>query len=297
MNMSNTVLSCDGGMPMPLSRTEIAARIAPVVEADSRICPPVFGIFRCVVQEVGEDLRQPHGVARRWASVRPACRRRASARRSRSIGRLVSIAARRTASRSSGSWRTSITPRVIRDTSRRSSTSRTRCAICRSITAVHARTTARIRQAREFQQLQAGQQGRERISQFVAKRGEELVLALIGVAERLFGALAIGQVAANLILALARAKSCADGAHQRRDTNRPLEQRHVPQRPDRIDGIGRIRARTREHEHGQVRPGGLAARTAFSAACPPATIISSAISIAAGALADRRDEVRRWSNR
>jgi hypothetical protein len=58
-----------------------------------------------------------------------------------------------------------------------------------------------------FEQVQAGEQRRQRISQLVAERGEEFVLAAVGVAASVSSARrALSQVGPNLILALARAQ-------------------------------------------------------------------------------------------
>ncbi len=54
---------------------------------------------------------------------------------------------------------------------------------------------------------------RERIAQLVRERRQELVLALVRAAERLRGALALREVAASLVLALAGAQRRAHRAH------------------------------------------------------------------------------------
>ena len=81
------------------------------------------------------------------------------------------------------------------------------------------------------QQVQRVQQGRERIAQLVPQRGQELVLPLIGEAQRVFRAGPLSQVLSNLVLPC----PCPDGgphrADQRRHPHGPLEQRHVAQRP------------------------------------------------------------------
>ena len=121
-------------------------------------------------------------------------------------------------------------PRVMRDTSSRSSTSRTRWLTCRSITSL-TRSDHGIVEAGGLEQVQRGQQRRERIAQLVAERRQELVLAPVGEPQRLLARAPLGQVLADLVLALARAQRGAHRADQRRHPHRPLEQRHVAQRP------------------------------------------------------------------
>ena len=96
----------------------------------------------------------------------------------------------------------------MRETSSRSSTSRMRWLICRSMTSVDLRRHG-VAKARDLEQLQAGQERRQRVAQLVAERREELVLALVGDAQRFFGARAVLEVTADLILALAGAQGGA----------------------------------------------------------------------------------------
>ena len=104
--------------------------------------------------------------------------------------------------RSSGSFCNSITPRVIREISSRSSTSRTRWLIWRCITAVTLAAVGSLT-ASQFEQLQSGQQWGKRIAQLVTKCRKEFILALVGDAKGFFRARPILQVPADLILALA----------------------------------------------------------------------------------------------
>ena len=117
---------------MPLSRTDDDDFVAfpPRDEADPAALVRVLG---GVVQEVGEHLREPHRVRRRPAAARRAGRCRAGAGATRSAGCTVSTALATTSPISIGARRSTILPRVIRDTSSRSSTSRTRWWTCRSI--------------------------------------------------------------------------------------------------------------------------------------------------------------------
>ena len=144
----------------------------------------------------------------------------------------------------------------MRDISSRSSTSRTRKWTCRSITSTVVDTTC-VEPLAPLQQVQAGEERRQRVPQLMAERGEEFVFAAIRVAQCLEGLRAFGQVGANLILTLACAQRGADGADQRCDLQRTLEQRDVAQHPHRMRGVGGIRTRTCHDQDRQVRPGWL----------------------------------------
>ncbi len=122
--------------------------------------------------------------------------------RSAISGRLVSTAFATTAARSTLLRRSSILPREIRETSRRSSKSRERCLTCRSITSRG--VVQRVRQRRHPHQMRRVADRCERIAQLVRKGREKLVLAAIGFAQRLLRLLALDDVSADLILALAR---------------------------------------------------------------------------------------------
>ena len=96
-------------------------------------------------------------------------------------GRLVSTALRRTAATSTGSLRSSILPRVMRETSSRSSTRRTMWLTCRSIISA-TRSAGRVRCPDcQPQDVQRVANRRQRVAQLVSEDGEELVLAAIGV--------------------------------------------------------------------------------------------------------------------
>jgi hypothetical protein len=75
--------------------------------------------------------------------------------------------------------RNSISPRVMRETSIKSSTSRTMCDTCRSIMPCSL-CRLRIVAFGGAQDVQAVAQRRERIAQLVGEGGEEFVLAAVG---------------------------------------------------------------------------------------------------------------------
>ncbi len=140
VNISKTEPSRSAGMPMPLSRTETTARL-PSFRRLMPICPPGRVYF-------AELLRR---LAKTWVSrTLSPCTMIGSGGRSTvswcpaasSAGRLVSMAECSTNARSTGSRWTSMRPRVMRETSSKSSTSLTRWLIWRSITGLTRLTTA-----------------------------------------------------------------------------------------------------------------------------------------------------------
>ena len=74
----------------------------------------------------------------------------------------------------------------MRETSSRSSTSRTRCATCRSMIV---RSRSRAVDAAQPHQLERGEDRRERVAQLVAEHRQELVLGAVGGLSRLARAL------------------------------------------------------------------------------------------------------------
>ena len=63
LNISKMRGSASGAMPMPLSRTLIAHRRRPRAAPTARCAPPSCGVLGGVVEQVGEDLREPHRIA------------------------------------------------------------------------------------------------------------------------------------------------------------------------------------------------------------------------------------------
>jgi hypothetical protein len=108
----------------------------------------------------------------------------------------------------------------------------------------------RLGGARQAQQVHRVADRRERVAQLVRERGEELVLAAVGL-------LALLQVGARLVLAPARAQRAAHRAGERGHAHRALEQRHVAERGERARDRRRVGAGTREQQHRQVGPGRL----------------------------------------
>ena len=89
-----------------------------------------------------------------------------------------------------------------------------------------------------FEQLQPGQKRGKRIAELVTESREEFVLALVCDAKQFFGPRTLSQMAANLVLTVARAKSRANRAEKRGYSHRPLEQRDVA---ERADGFSELR--------------------------------------------------------
>ena len=119
-------------------------------------------------------------------------------------GQLVAAAARSaggasrrrwptTAASSTGSLRSSILPRLIRETSSRSSTSRAMCCTCRSAIDRAASTSVRLA-ARQPHQLQGVADRGQRVAQLVGEHGQELVLAAVGLPQGRLHLHAIGDV-------------------------------------------------------------------------------------------------------
>ena len=118
-----------------------------------------------------------------------AGRSTAAAARPRSAALTASTARRdRPRASSTGSRRSSILPRVMRETSSRSSTSRVSCATWRSITSRAASARSSPSAGADAQDLERVADRRQRVAQLVRQHGEELVLAPVGLAQRLLGA-------------------------------------------------------------------------------------------------------------
>ena len=120
VNMSNTVDRCSGRDADPV----VANRHHGFAVFGADIDPDVtagIGVFRSVVDQIREYLREPDRIAvqRRVGIAGPVTSELVPA--ASTTGRLVSIAAFRTRAQVERLRATSITPRVIRETSRRSS--------------------------------------------------------------------------------------------------------------------------------------------------------------------------------
>ena len=117
--------SDSAGMPMPVSRTDTATSPA-LRSADSQIVPPALGVLGAVGEQVANTWASRVRSASRWTG-RGAGRRSARAPPRRSAGRAVSTALSTTSASVTRVRRSSILLRLIRDTSSRSSISRTMC--------------------------------------------------------------------------------------------------------------------------------------------------------------------------
>jgi len=88
--------------------------------------------------------------------------------------------------------------------------------------------------ARAVQQnLQTIAKRAERIAQLVREGRQELVLAPVGLAKRLFGRGLANELIADLVLAPARAQRGVDGADERSRRRRHVEKRHVGETRER----------------------------------------------------------------
>ena len=142
--------------------------------------PPSARVLGGVVEQVRQDLREAHRVAVQPRAARPAARRCSACRRAvdqRRAGLDGVAHDRRRGPRAPCAARSA--PRLMREISSRSSTSRTRWLTWRSImswtraTAASAPPVARSRYERVAQR-------RERVAQLVRERREELVLRAVG---------------------------------------------------------------------------------------------------------------------
>ena len=111
-----------------------------------------------------------------------------------------------------------------------------------------------VERAGQLHDLEAVRDRRQRIAQLVPERREEFVLAAIRRAQGLLVLQPLGEVAADLVLARARANRRLRRAQERRDARRPLEQRDVAERAPRLGGFRRVGARPRQDQDRQVRP-------------------------------------------
>ena len=301
MNMSKTEARCVGGdADAVVAHATTAARRSPPRASTSMLAAG----DRCTSRRWSAGWRTPASAARR---------RRVTA--DRRVGQVddqlvaggvdhrpARLDGRRgpRATRSSGSRRTSIRPRVMRETSSRSSTSRTRCVTCRSITS----TTLRGRGRRTLP-AGAAAAGRSAIGASGLRSSWPSVArnsSLRRSAARSASSARARSARCSRIwyCRCAGAQRGAHRAQQRRHAHRPLEQRHVAQRPHRRARRPRESAPgPREHEHRQVRPGGLAAQhRGQPARCRSGVMASSGTTsggAAAGELAQRGLEGRRTS--
>ena len=165
--------------------------------------------------------------------------------------------------RSTRSWRSSMRPRLMRDTSSRSSIRRTICATWRSIIA---RAQAAASRSCGFSRndLERVAQRRERVAQLVREDGEELVLAPVGFAQRGGDPVALAKIVANLVLAAPRAQRGAHRADQRRHAHRALEQRDV------AEGLEGVQHELRVGAFGRSPPAAESPTTRAGAAWPGA---------------------------
>ncbi len=146
------------------------------------IRPPRLGVLGGVVQEVRKDLLQPgrvrlqrHGLI---AGDSPTARGGGRLDQ-RPCGLDGAVDDRRAARH--GSLRSWILPRLIRETSSRSSTSRVRCRTCRSATSRACSDVGLSPSPRSM--MQRVEDRRQRVAQLVGQHRQELVLAAVGLAD------------------------------------------------------------------------------------------------------------------
>ena len=157
-----------------------------------------LGVLGGVGEQVGDHLGQPRRIGVDHQTGLRHVDDRAAGRAARAAGSPVSIARATTLDTSTRSCFSSILPRVMRETSSRSSTRRTRCLACRSMIAPLLLDLGR---ALQLHQLQRGQDRRERVAQLVAEHRQELVLGASCLFEAIARRLELRRV---LLEALAR---------------------------------------------------------------------------------------------
>ena len=183
-NMSKMLGQASAGMPIPLSRTETHDLVAAPLGGRAR-CGPRLRVLGAVGEQVAEDLGQPGQVG--VEEDRLGRQRDGQLVPGRlDGGRAVSTALLTTSASGTRERRSSILLRLIRETSSRSSMSRTMCPSWRSIMA-RACATAFSVAAGEPHHLQAVAERGERVAQLVGQQGEELVLLAVGLPEVLLG--------------------------------------------------------------------------------------------------------------
>ncbi len=132
VNRPKTSSSISGAIPMPLSRTRMMTRSSSV-SAWTSIRPPVSVYFTAFVSRLFSTCSSRKGSAQIRTASSGIATRSSCCLASRS-GRIVSSERRMIAERSTGSFRSWILPRVIRETSSRSSTRRAMQRTCCSTT-------------------------------------------------------------------------------------------------------------------------------------------------------------------
>jgi hypothetical protein len=200
-NISKMRSSASRSMPAPLSRTRIATCGAITLGGD-RDVPAGRRVLHRIVDDVRHDLRQPHGVALEPdrlvgdRDLEPVLR--GLDERTARLDGVCTIVATSTRSK-----RISSVPRLMRPISSRSSTSRTRWFTWRSMMS-RAWVSTPPSGCRACIRVQRVAQRRERVAQLVRQRGQEFVLAPVGLAQR------VDRPAARLV----RVQQCADAHEQ-----------------------------------------------------------------------------------
>ena len=243
---------------MPVSRTEIddLVALAPDREPD---LPARVGVLGRVVQQVGEDLGQADGIA---------LERRAARAGASTVSwwprRLDQRPARLDRAADDGGQLDRLLAQldlaaVMRETSSRSSTSRTMWLTCRSIISP-TRSAVGSCWPVEPQDVQRVADRRERVAQLVGEHGEELVLAAVGLAQRRARcARCSAQVRSRIWYCRSpRPQRRAHRADQRRHPHRPLQHGDVAEQVHRLGHRGGVGPGPREHQHRQVGPRRLA---------------------------------------
>ena len=189
--------------------------VSPSCSADSQICPPLSVYLAALVSRFVRICSSRTGSAS--AGKVPVATETVSLCWRASIsGRADSMALWMTMPTSSRSLRSRILPRVIRETSNRSSISRDRCLTWRLITSMDQAiwSAASVRVAN----CDGAADRRQRVAQLVCQHGQELVLAAVGLGQLLqpapqlvLQALPIGDVAEDEDHAGGRAALFLDG--------------------------------------------------------------------------------------
>ena len=244
--------SISGARPMPVSRTLKTASPWSCVSVSS-IRPPGLVYLAAFSSRLEMTCSNRTRIAvDAHGGVGQRERQRVPQRSAR--GRAASAASRAMATRSMGSRRSSMLPRLMRATSSSSSTSRTRFCVCRSIISMQLRRGHGLVGA--LQQMDGMHDRRERVPQLMGEHGQELVLAPAGLAQTVHERASLrdvfdGEQDQLFALRVSRNPAGAHGHHaltERRDVVRALAIDHVlasvqhaveplaQQRTDPIDG-------------------------------------------------------------
>ena len=197
-----------GRMPMPVSRTADARALAlaPARDRDRDRSRGVY--FAALVSRFANTCASRSGSPSTTRPGGTSTARRCARCSSSGLASSIALLDHLREVDPAGARATTI-PRVMRETSSRSSTRRTTCSTCRSMIA---RSFAKRLGVAQLHQLERGEDRRERIAQLVAEQGQELVLGAVARLRLLAGLDLRGHVA--LRAPRAPQPAVLDHAHQ-----------------------------------------------------------------------------------